>query len=65
MKKFTIFWLTGERDVFEGDTPAHAMMLAGYGSGSTKAIDFYAEGDNNDYIWNKGERCWDSIKKTV
>ena len=52
MKKFTLYWLTGDREVVEGATPAQAMTLAGYSQGAVRALDFYAGGDCNDYHWD-------------
>jgi hypothetical protein len=63
MKKeqWTFFWLTGERQVLEGDKPNEALMFAGYGGGAIRALDFYAKGDNNEWEWNKEKHSW--IKK--
>lgn len=52
MKSFTIFWLTGEREVINGFDIADAMNNAGYSSGVLGAFDFYVSGDNRNYIWN-------------
>ena len=59
MKKFTFFWLTGKREVFEGSDTANALNNAGYSQGALRALDFWANGDNNDYVWNKTKRNWD------
>lgn len=56
--KWTFFWLTGDRQVLTGDKPNEALMLAGYGGGAVRALDFYAKGDNNEYEWNETERKW-------
>lgn len=40
MKVFTLFWLDGTREA--------AMNNAGYGAGALRALDFYAEGDDNN-----------------
>ncbi len=57
---FTIFWLTGESEVIEGETISEAMNSAGYGGGSVRAIDFYGNGDiRNDYKWNKEKHTWE------
>lgn len=56
--KFTLFWKTGQREVVEGDTPSQAMTLAGYSNGSLIALDFWAHGDNQEYVWNKETRSW-------
>lgn len=59
MKKFTLFWLTGEKNVVEGTDVADAMNKAGYSNGALRALDFYANGDNNDYVWNDEKHSWD------
>jgi len=59
--KFTLYWLTGKREVVEGEDAAQAMTLAGYGGGAVRALDFYAQGDNREYYWDATERTW---KKT-
>lgn len=56
--KFTLFWLDGKREVVEGRTIAEAMTLAGYSSGALRALDFYANGDCDDYRWLPEEREW-------
>ena len=59
MKKFTLYWLTGDREVVEGYTPSQAMTLAGYSQGAVRALDFYSSGDCNDYQWD-GKK-WERI----
>jgi len=59
MKTFTFYWLTGKKEVLEGNNEAHALNEAGYGQGATRALDFWARGDNKDYIWNPETREWD------
>lgn len=56
--KFTLFWLDGKREVVQGRSIAEAMTLAGYSNGALRALDFYASGDNQDYVWVPGERDW-------
>lgn len=51
MKEFTFYWLTGKRQVFKGADPADALNRAGFSGGSTRALDFYADGDNKEYEW--------------
>lgn len=58
MNTYTFYWLTGEREVFDGDSPADALNKAGYSQGAIRALDFYATGDCQDYQWNKDERRW-------
>jgi len=61
LKDFTFYWLTGNREVLEGGTPADAFARAGYGAGASRALDFYAEGDNKEYVWNSKTRTWDKV----
>jgi len=56
--KFTLYWCTGRRDVVSGRTPAEAMTLAGFGGGSIRALDFYADGDDTNYRWDEKTREW-------
>lgn len=58
---FTLFWLTGQRQVVHGRDIAEAMTLAGYSNGALRALDFYAEGDNHEYRWVPDERDWKRI----
>ena len=59
MKQYTLFWLTGEREIIEGETISDAFMKAGYSAGALGALDFYALGDNKDYVWNPSRKVWD------
>lgn len=59
--KFTLFWLTGQREVVQGRDIAEAVSRAGYGGGALRALDFYANGINDDYRWVAGERKWERI----
>lgn len=59
MKKFTYFWLTGDRQVLKGNDPTDALNKAGYSQGALKALDFWANDDNNDYIWDAETQSWD------
>jgi hypothetical protein len=58
MKKFTLYWLTGKREVISGDSIADAFTRAGYSAGAIGALDFYYNGDNQDYVWDKDKRNW-------
>ena len=51
MKTFTFYWGGGTRTVYQGNTPADALNRAGYGGGAVRALDFYAEGNNTEYVW--------------
>jgi len=59
MKKFTLFWLTGQSEIVKGNDPAEAMTLAGYSNGAVRALDFYSDGDKrDDYWWDGQARTW-------
>lgn len=58
MKKFTLFWLDGKREVVEGLDIADAFRRAGYGGGAAAAVDWYANGDVSTHHWNHQLRCW-------
>jgi len=63
MKNFTFYWLTGKREVLKGNDQADALNKAGYGQGAVRALDFWAHGDNNDYVWNAITRNWDMTEE--
>jgi len=57
---FTLFWLTGEYEILKGNTLSEAMNNSGYGGGSIRALDFYANGDERDnWKWNKEKHTWE------
>ncbi len=56
--KFTLYWLTGDREIVQGRSISEAMTLAGYSQGAVGALDFYAAGNDDGYIWNSDERKW-------
>lgn len=62
MKKFTFYWRTGDREVLEGETPAHALDRAGYGGGAVRALDFFSYGDDRRWEWNAEVRDWFMIE---
>lgn len=55
---FTLYWLTGDREIVAGRDIAEAMTLAGYGGGAARALDFWEPGDNHEYEWNAEARKW-------
>jgi hypothetical protein len=58
-QKFTLYWLTGDREVVSGQNAADAMTKAGYSHGSLPALDFWEHGDNNNnYEWSQSDRRW-------
>lgn len=57
--KWTLYWLTGDRQVIEGPDIVTAMNCAGIGAGALSALDFYAEGDkDHGYRWPDDDSCW-------
>ena len=58
METFTFFWMDGRRTMCMGETPVEALTRVGYGVGAIRAIDFYTNGDNKEYIWNPDIRSW-------
>ena len=57
---FTLYWRTGRREVVRGRNGAEAMTLAGYSSGALRALDFWADGDDDKYWWDEKNREWHS-----
>lgn len=57
LKKFTIYWIGGDRQVVEGTNFADACTRAGLG-GAVRAMDFYAEGDDQNYTYDREKRSW-------
>lgn len=55
VKRFTFFWMDGNRDVFDGNSPEDALNKAGYGVGAIRGLDFYAEGERNEWAWFKSK----------
>jgi hypothetical protein len=61
-RQFTLYWLTGDREVIQGSTIESAFTSAGYSAGASRALDFYAHGDNHEYTWDKDKVTW--VEKT-
>ena len=62
--KYTIYWLDGKKTVLnteKGNSVADAFTEAGYSNGATRAIDFYVNGTDDNYIWDSVKREW--VKK--
>lgn len=57
-RTFTLYWRTGTRELIKGRNVAEAMTLAGYGGGATRALDFWAEGDDREWTWIPATREW-------
>lgn len=62
-KTSALYWRTGDRNVVHGPDIASAMTLAGFGGGSVRALDFYANGDDTAYAWDKDARDWVRLDK--
>ncbi len=60
LKAFTLFWLSGKREVLYGKNLNNALTNAGYSQGALKALDFWAYGDNDNYVWNPDLNKWNS-----
>jgi len=63
--KFTFFWLDGKREVLEGADSADALNRAGYGAGAVRALDFFAHGDNDNYVWDARTGGWERKDREV
>lgn len=50
-KKFTLYWLDGKKEIIEGTSVTDAFAKAGYGGGASRALDFWTNGDDNEYIF--------------
>ena len=62
LKEFTLYWRDGKREVLRGDSPADAMNRVGYGGGAVRALDFYANGDDKEYVWDASKKDWTRVK---
>ncbi len=62
MQKYTLYWLSGRKEVVKGDNIKSAVANAGYGGGAMGALDFYDDGDTRGkWIWHKwssGHSTW-------
>lgn len=59
MKKFTLYWLTGDTQVVTGGCITSALFAAGIRGGAYRALDFYREGEGgNKYIWDTEKGEW-------
>ena len=63
MNTYTLYWIDGQRETVTGESVAQAMTLAGYGGGALRALDFFVDGDDYDYVWNTEKRDW--VRKEV
>lgn len=60
-KVFTLFWLNGSKNIVRGEDINTAYTKAGFGAGAMPALDFYANGENDEYEFIKG-KGWVSKK---
>ena len=58
MKKFTLFWLDGKREVITGESIGDAARKAGIQKGALQSLDFYSDGDDDSWEWNSERRSW-------
>lgn len=58
MNTYTLYWLSGKREIVQGQDVAKAMTNAGYSNGAVPALDFYANGDDRDYKWDADTHNW-------
>lgn len=67
-KEFTLFWIGGKRDVIAaeaGETFEDAFTNAGYSNGAVCALDFYSNGDDKSYEYNKQSNIWDKKEPVI
>lgn len=62
-KPFTFYWGGGKREILIGETVSDAANRAGYGNGALAALDFFAEGAEEDYEWLDGD--WRKLEHHV
>ena len=58
MKKYTLYWKSGDREVVSGDSIANAFSSSGYGAGALRALDFFLNGDVDEYRYDKDQHKW-------
>ncbi len=54
MNKYTLYWLTGDRNIVEGESIEDAFTKAGYGAGAVAALDWYDEGISQTHKFSHG-----------
>lgn len=57
-KKFTFYWLDGQRSVLVGATVAKAYSNAGYHGSPSALVDWYDEGETDTHDWDSDIRQW-------
>ncbi len=58
LKKFTIYWIRGDRQVVEGTNVADACNRAGISTDVLPAKAFCRDGDNQNYTYDREKRSW-------
>jgi len=58
MKTFTLYWLTGDKEIVQGYDVADAVRRSGYGGGALAALDFWEEGTSDNWEWNSETHKW-------
>jgi hypothetical protein len=56
---YTVYWLDGKKEIVKGTSISDSFRKAGLGGGALRAVDFYAENSDNDYVWNKQKHNWE------
>jgi hypothetical protein len=59
MKTFTLYWLTGDKEIVQGVDVADAVRRSGYSGGALRALDFWTEGTNENWNWNSKDHKWE------
>jgi hypothetical protein len=59
--EFTLYWLDGKKEIITGSSMANAMNKT-YSSGALRALDFWAKGKCNDYVFVNGKWTWSDEK---
>ena len=57
--QWSLYWLTGKREIIEGPDIVTAMNRAGIGAGALSALDFYKKrAEDHAYRWAADDRRW-------
>lgn len=63
-KIFMVFWLTGNYNIITGEDFESAFSKS-WSQGAIPAVDFYSNGYEVDYFFNKNERSWNKKNATL
>lgn len=58
MSVYRLYWIDGTTELCYGRHIADAFANAGYGHGAIKTLDFFTEGEDRKYEWDKESRSW-------